>query len=93
MIKATTALLVLAAFVLMLAPAAFAHRQTVAPPGLDDPVIDFDPIARPWIQGHCRAQAPAVTWMASGGVVTFFPMGALPCDPMIVNPGGQSTGP
>jgi hypothetical protein len=85
--------LVLAAFVLTLAPAALAHTQTVAPPGQDEPVIDSDPIARPWIQGHCKAQAPAVSGEASGGVATFSPTEPLPCDPSIKNPGGQSTGP
>jgi hypothetical protein len=54
-------------------------------------VILNDPIARPWIQGHCHAQAPAVVSGASGGVVSFSPAGALPCPPL-ENPGGQVTG-
>ena len=90
--KVRTALLA-AAFTLVLAPTALAHTQTVAPPGQDAPVILNDPIARPWIQGHCKAEAPAVSGEASGGVATFSPTQPLPCDPAIVNPGGQSTGP
>ena len=84
--------LVAAAFTLALAPTALAHTQTVAPPGQDAPVIFEDPIARPWIQGHCKAAAPAVSGEASGGVATFLPTSALPCNPAITNPGGQSTG-
>jgi hypothetical protein len=76
---------------LMMAVPAAAHTQTVTPPG-QDPVVS-GPIARPWIQGHCQAAAPAVTGGASGGVVIFSPQQALPCDPNIENPGGQSTGP
>ena len=83
---------VLVIFVLALAPSAFAHTQTVAPPGQDDPVILNDPIARPWIQGYCHAEAPAVSGAASGGVATFSPTEALPCPP-VLNPGGQITGP
>lgn len=90
--KVRTALLA-AAFTLVLAPTALAHTQTVAPPGQDAPVILNDPIARPWIQGHCKAEAPAVSGEASGGVATFSPTQPLPCDPAIVNPGGHSTGP
>jgi hypothetical protein len=93
MVKVIRTTLLVAAFVLTLAPAALAHTQTVAPPGLDAPVILNDPIARPWIQGHCQAQAPAVSGAASGGVATFSPTQELPCDPAILNPGGQSTGP
>jgi hypothetical protein len=74
----------------MSAPAA-AHTQTVTPPG-QDPVVS-GPIAVPWVQGHCHAQAPAVTAEASGGVVVFSPQGALPCSDTITNPGGQVTGP
>ena len=92
MVKIVRTALALAAFVLTLAPAALAHRQTVAPPGLDAPVILNDPIARPWIQGHCQAAAPAVSGEASGGVVTFSPTAPLNCEP-IPNPGGQTTGP
>lgn len=80
-----------AAPLLMAGPAA-AHTQTVTPPGQDGPVVS-GPIARPWIQGHCQAAAPMVTFQASGGVVDFFPHGELACDPNILNPGGQSTGP
>jgi hypothetical protein len=80
------------ALALSLAPAASGHTQTVAPPGLDEPVIFMDPIAQPWIQGHCRAAAPAVSFEASGGVAGFFPNEALPCPP-VPNPGGQTTGP
>lgn len=89
--KAATALLA-AMISLTLAPTALAHTQTVAPPGQDEPVILADPIARPWIQGHCKAAAPAVSGEASGGVATFSPTHELPCDPAITNPGGQSTG-
>jgi hypothetical protein len=76
---------------LVMAAPAVAHTQTVTPPG-QDPVVS-GPIARPWIQGHCQAAAPMVTFIASGGVVDFFPHGELACDPEITNPGGQSTGP
>jgi hypothetical protein len=72
------------------APAA-AHTQTVTPPGQD--AVVSGPIAVPWIQGHCQAQAPAVTGEASGGVVIFSPQQALPCSDTITNPGGQVTGP
>jgi hypothetical protein len=84
------AALVGVAAVSMAAPAA-AHRITVTPSG-QDAVVDR-PIAVPWVQGHCRAQAPAVTFEASGGVVVFTPQGALPCSDEITNPGGQVTGP
>jgi hypothetical protein len=84
------AALIGAAPLLMAAPAA-AHTQTVTPPG-QDPVVS-GPIARPWIQGHCQAAAPAVTGGASGGVVVFSPQQALPCSDEIFNPGGQVTGP
>lgn len=97
MLKKVRTALLLAAFalalVLAIAPTALAHTQTVAPPGQDEPVILNDPIARPWIQGHCRAQAPAVSGEASGGVATFSPTQSLPCSPSITNPGGQVTGP
>jgi hypothetical protein len=82
--------LVAVAPLLMAVPAA-AHTQTVTPPG-QDPVVS-GPIARPWIQGHCQAAAPAVTGEASGGVVVFSPQQALPCSDAITNPGGQVTGP
>lgn len=85
--------LLVAAFVLSIVPTAPGHTQTVAPPGQDEPVILNDPIARPWIQGHCQAQAPAVSGEASGGVATFSPTAPLPCDPTILNPGGQVTDP
>ena len=81
----------LALLVALAAPVA-AHLQTVTPPGQDAPVILDDPIARPWIQGHCKAAAPMVTHLASGGVVDFFPNGEVPCTG-VLNPGGQSTGP
>jgi hypothetical protein len=85
--------LLVAAFALSLVPTALGHTQTVAPPGQDEPVILNDPIARPWVQGHCQAQAPLVSGEASGGVATFSPTIHLECDPAILNPGGQSTGP
>jgi hypothetical protein len=69
-----------------------AHSQTVTPPGQDTAVVQ-GPIARPWIQGHCQAAAPAVTYLASDGVVDFSPHGELACNPAILNPGGQNTGP
>jgi hypothetical protein len=78
------------AAVSMAVPAS-AHTQTVTPPG-QDPVVS-GPIAVPWVQGHCHAQAPAVTGEASGGVVVFSPQAALPCSDEITNPGGQVTGP
>jgi len=83
------ALLLLAA---MAVPVA-AHRQTVSPPGQDAPVILLDPISNAWAQAHCRSAAPGVVAAASKGVVVFTPQAALPCDPGIRNPGGQSTGP
>ena len=85
-----TAVAGVAAVVSMAVPAA-AHTQTVTPPG-QDPVVS-GPIAVPWVQGHCHAQAPAVTAEASGGVVVFSPQAALPCSDEITNPGGQVTGP
>jgi len=91
--KKTLAAVVASLSALSLAAGASAHVQTVAPPGQDEPVILNDPIARPWIQGHCQAQAPAVSGEASGGVATFSPTAPLPCDPTILNPGGQVTGP
>jgi hypothetical protein len=74
----------------MAAPVA-AHTQTVTPPG-QDPVVS-GPIAVPWVQAHCHAQAPAVTAEASGGVVVFSPQAARPCLDTVTNPGGQVTGP
>ena len=68
-----------------------AHTQTVTPPGQDTAVVT-GPIARPWIQGHCRSAAPAVAGAASDGVVVFSPQMALPCTG-VLNPGGQTTGP
>ena len=68
-----------------------AHTQTVTPPGQDAPTVS-GPIARPWIQGHCRSAAPAVAGAASDGVVVFSPQMALLCTG-VLNPGGQSTGP
>jgi hypothetical protein len=73
------------------APAA-AHSQIVTPPGADEPVVS-GPIARPWVQAHCHAAAPAVVSDASGGVVAFPPGTALPCPDDVRNPGGQVTGP
>jgi hypothetical protein len=90
--RKSTAAVIAAISALSVAPTALAHTQTVAPPGQDEPVILNDPIARPWVQGHCRAQAPAVSGEASGGVASFSPSGPLPCQP-IPNPGGQVTGP
>jgi len=77
---------------LMSGPAA-AHTQTVSPPGQDAPIHDERPIARAWVQGHCRAQSPAVAFVASGGVVDFFPRGELTCRQDVTTPGGQVTGP
>lgn len=79
-----------AAALSMAAPAA-AHTQTVTPPGKDAVVERV--IARAWIQGHCHAQAPAVSGEASGGVVVFAPQGYVACLDTITNPGGQVTGP
>jgi hypothetical protein len=92
-LKTVRIALLFVAFALILVPTALAHTQTVAPPGQDEPVISSDPIARPWIQGHCRSAAPMVAGEASGGVASFSPAAELPCDPAILNPGGQSTGP
>ena len=69
-----------------------AHTQTVNPNGGDAGWVN-EPIARPWVQGHCHAQAPAVVGAASDGVVSFFPAGYRECSPTITNPGGQVTGP
>ena len=80
------------ALLVALAVPVAAHTQTVTPPGQDTAVIDADPIARPWIQGHCKAAAPTVTYAASGGVVDFSPHGEVACTG-ILNPGGQTTGP
>jgi hypothetical protein len=80
-----------AAALLSIAGPAAAHTQTVTPPAQD--AVVSGPIAVPWIQGHCQAQAPAVTGEASGGVVVFSPQEALPCSDTITNPGGQVTGP
>jgi len=79
------------ALLVALALPAAAHTQTVTPPGRDTAVVS-GPIARPWIQGHCMSAAPAVAYLASGGVVDFSPHGELPCTG-ILNPGGQTTGP
>ncbi len=76
---------------LLIAGPAVAHTQTVTPPGKD--AVVQGPIARPWIQGHCRAQAPAVSGEASGGVAVFSPQGYVPCLDTVTNPGGQVTGP
>ena len=85
----------LAAFVgiasISMAAPAMAHSQTVTPPGQE--AVVSGPIAVPWVQGHCHAQAPAVTAGASGGVVVFTPQAPLPCSDAITNPGGQVTGP
>ena len=78
---ATLALLALTA-----APA-LAHSQTVQPPSKESPVVS-GPISNAWAQAHCSAQSPAVVADASGGVVTFSPLGPLPC-PALPNPGGQ----
>ena len=77
--------------ILMAGPAG-AHTQTVTPPSHDEPVVE-GPIARPWIQGHCHAQSPAVSGEASGGVAVFAPEGFVPCPDTVTNPGGQVTGP
>lgn len=68
-----------------------AHTQTVTPPGRGEAVVS-GPIARPWIQGHCQAASPAITYLRSNGVVVFSPQGEVPCTG-VLNPGGQSTGP
>jgi hypothetical protein len=81
---------VMATLVLVVGTVA-AHSQTVDPNGGDGGFVK--PIARPWIQGHCRAAAPAVVSDASDGVVAFNPPTALPCSDAITNPGGQVTGP
>ncbi len=88
--KRTTGLL--AALALAVTPTAVAHTQTVTPPGQDTPVIENDPISKPYAQAHCHAESPATVSDASGGVVAFSPAGALPCPP-VENPGGQITGP
>jgi hypothetical protein len=65
---------------------AFAHTQTVTPPGLGDDVVS-GPISKGWAQAHCQSNAPAVVAEASDGVVAFLPVSAL-CLP-VENPGGQ----
>ena len=80
-----------AALALLLPGGASAHTLTVTPTG-KDPVHLNRPVAQLWVQGHCRAQAPAEL-AASPGAAHFTPGGALPCDPANLNPGGQSTGP
>ena len=90
--RSVFSLLAAMALLMALAVPVAAHKQTVAPPGQDTAVHDLRDIARPWIQGHCKAAAPAVTYLASGGVVDFTPHGELACTG-ILNPGGQTTGP
>jgi len=79
-----------AALALLLPGGASAHKLTVTPTG-QDPVLLNKPMAQPWVQGHCRAQAPAEL-ADSPGVAQFSPAAALPCPP-VLNPGGQVTGP
>ena len=86
---ATLAALALA-LALALAGGASAHTLTVTPTG-QDPVLFNEPVAQPWVQGHCRAQAPAEL-ADSPGAAQFSPGAALPCPP-VLNPGGQTTGP
>jgi hypothetical protein len=66
---------------------AFAHSQTVTPPGLGGEEVVSGPISKGWAQAHCQSNAPAVVAEASDGVVTFLPVTAL-CGP-VENPGGQ----
>ena len=68
-----------------------AHSQTVDPNGNGEGFVK--PISNRWAQAHCHAQAPAVVFEASGGVVKFTPGGALRCPGTVTNPGGQVTGP
>lgn len=68
-----------------------AHTQTVDPNGNGDGFVKG--ISNPWAQAHCHAEAPAVVFAASDGVVKFSPGGALPCPAHVTNPGGQVTGP
>ena len=86
-----SAAFVAAAASLLIAGPAAAHTQTVTPPG-QDAVVE-GPIARPWVQGHCHAQAPAVSGEASGGVVVFAPQGYVPCPDTVTNPGSSATPP
>lgn len=73
MIKKIAALAALATALLVAAPGpAFAHSQTVVPPGFDSPVVS-GPISQPWAEAHCRSAAPSVVARASGGVVSFSP--------------------
>ena len=67
-----------------------AHSQTVNPNGNGDGFVK--PISNPWAQAHCHAQAPAVVFAASDGIVKFTPGAALPCSATVTNPGGQVTG-
>jgi hypothetical protein len=83
--KQVRAALLAVAFVLTLAPAAFGHTQTVAPPGLGEPVILNDPP----LQG-------AGTCCLRGGFgrsCHFLAHSGAPLRSAILNPGGQSTGP
>ncbi len=89
--RKTIALVIASVWALALAPSALAHRQTVTPPGQDEPVILNDPISNAFAQAHCHAQAPTAV-LASGGVVSFLPLQFGPC-PAVANPGGQVTGP
>ncbi len=68
-----------------------AHTQTVDPNGNGDGFVKG--ISNAWAQAHCHAQAPAVVFGASDGVVRFSPGGALPCPATVTNPGGEVTGP
>ena len=81
----------LAATAIVATSSVAAHSQTVDPNGNGDGFVK--PISNPWAQAHCHAQAPAVVFAASGGVVQFTPGGALPCPSTVTNPGGQVTGP
>ncbi len=76
---------VVGALVLATGAPAFAHSQTVQPPG-QDPVVS-GLISKAWARAHCESEAPAVVDSASGGVVTFLPVNAQCYE--VENPGGH----
>lgn len=73
--------------VVAFASPATAHEKAVEPRGSGEG-HDRTAISRTWAQAHCHAQAPDRATANSGGVVVFFPAGALPC-PAAPNPGGH----
>lgn len=87
----TAAVLSLVATAVLGVGSVAAHSQTIDPIG--EGAGFTKPISNRWAQAHCRAEAPAVVYEASNGVVAFNPPTALPCPGNVMNPGGQVTGP